>query len=325
MRTSLASSSGFIRITEYCFIHNLAILRQALPSEMALKVTSLFLAIAANFDRVAILCHKKNCNTMLGSWPSEFRDRVHIFDGARIDAMFQPQFGKRSKGGPGGRVKNDGHGFFVTMSHIHVANTLFKSNETNSFLFLEEDYEVVQPVQPKNHLKLSISRSDSASNIARFVERDISWQFLRLGYNPRWRAEAITLRCKPACICQTIYAGICAIMSRNFANESCWIGSTVGYAVHRRAWAALQELGYDALNSGSDKFKFSIDTWIPGSTDFYEHKLSGPVHYAIPGVLRQRGRKEHSQAMEAFSSKCVTSYNHSYIIEDPRLLGNYPL
>jgi hypothetical protein len=112
------------------------------------------------------------------------------------------------------------------MSHIHVANTLFKNNGTNSFLFLEEDFEVVQPAQPK-HLNLSISLNDSALNIARFVDKDITWQFLRLGYNPRWRAKSQASRCKPACICRITYPGICFIMARKIANESCWIGSAV--------------------------------------------------------------------------------------------------
>ena len=61
---------------------------------MALQVTSLFLlSIAANFDKVAVLCHKEGCDGMLDRWPKDFQDRVHIFDGAQIDPMYTNQVG----------------------------------------------------------------------------------------------------------------------------------------------------------------------------------------------------------------------------------------
>ena len=94
----------------------------------------------------------------------------------------------------------------MTVSHVYVANALFANGETNSYLFLEQDYEIVQP--PKNS---GVTFNHSASNIAQFVEKDSSWQFLRLGYNPVWRAETNSAYCKAACLCQTVYDGICTI------------------------------------------------------------------------------------------------------------------
>ena len=202
---------------------------------MLLQVSSLLLSIAANFDKVAILCHKEGCDGMLDRWPLDFQSRVHVFDGAQIDPMFTDQVDNVRK-------MNKVHEFLVTMSHVHVANTLFTNftdDETSSYLFLEEDYEVVQPKEDSG-----MSLNNSASNIARFVENDESWQFLRLGYNPaNWQTRTEALRCKSSCMCQTVFDGICSITPGKFGNKAlCWVGSTVGYAVHRRAWPALQKL-----------------------------------------------------------------------------------
>jgi len=265
---------------------------------MALQVTTLFLlSIAANFDRVAILCHKKGCDGMFDRWPKYFRNRVQLFDGARIDPMFTKYIGKPRKN------EKRPHSFFVTMAHVHVANTLFADNKTSSYLFLEEDYEVVSSGRSLN---------ESASNIARFVEKDRSWNFLRLGYNPTWQAEPQDSICKDACLCQTVHDGICSITAGNFSkNSTCWIRSTVGYAVHRRAWPALQELG----NCTLDKINPGIDNWLPGFSNNCTNK--SPVHYLIPGVLYQKSSKRrrkffHVKAMEDFASKCATSDEYSF-------------
>jgi hypothetical protein len=267
---------------------------------MALQVTSLFLlSIAANFDKVAVLCHKEGCDGMLDRWPKDFQDRVHIFDGAQIDPMYTNQVGEQRK-------DKQPRQFFVTMSHVHVAQTLFAKNDTSSYLFLEEDYEVVQP---KTRSRMFLN--ESASNIARFVEKNTSWQFLRLGYNPVWQAKPKAARCKAACLCQSVHKGICSITAGKFSKKStCWIRSTVGYAVHRRAWNALQKLG----NCTMDKFNLSIDNWLPGYTSNCTNR--SPVHYLIPGVIhqnitRQRSKTHHAKAMEGFSSKCATSYKYS--------------
>jgi len=269
---------------------------------MALQVTSLFLlSIVANFDKVAVLCHKKGCNGMLNRWPKDFQNRVHIFDGAQIDPMYTKQVGKRRK-------NEQPRQFFVTMSHVHVAQTLFANNDTSSYLFLEEDYEVVQPKTR------SLSLKDSASNVARFVEKNTSWQFLRLGYNPVWQAkQKNAVRCKAACLCQTVHNGICSITAGNFSKRStCWIRSTVGYAVHRRAWTALQKLG----NCTMGIFNYlTIDNWLPGFTR--DCTNTSPVHYLIPGVFHQKvfghsSKKYHAEAMESFSFKCTTSHNYSF-------------
>jgi len=64
---------------------------------MVSQVTSLLLTIAANFDKVAVLCHKKSCSGQLDRWPIEFQNRVHIFDAARIDPMYTEHIGKVQK------------------------------------------------------------------------------------------------------------------------------------------------------------------------------------------------------------------------------------
>ena len=268
-----------------------------------LNVSSVLLSIAANFDKVAVLCHKEGCNGLLERWPMEFRNRIHIFDGAQIDPMSIELIGERNLS-----KKDKPHVFLVTMSHIHVANTLFTDNQTSSYLFLEEDYEVLQPNNSSG-----VSLNDPASNIARFTEKDESWQFLRLGYNPAiWQTLGTkAVRCKAACLCQTVCDGICSITAGTFAKKStCWIRSTVGYAVHRRAWTALQKLGKCSMGESD----LSIDNWLPGFSKICTNRL--PVHYIIPGVLyqnvsRDTSKRVHSQAMEGFASKCATSLDHS--------------
>ena len=266
-------------------------------------LSSLLLSIAANFDKVAILCHKEGCDGMLDRWPKDFQDRVHIFDGAQIDPMYTNQVGEQRK-------DKQPRQFFVTMSHVHVAQTLFAKNDTSSYLFLEEDYEVVQP---KTRSRMFLNKS--ASNIARFVEKNTSWQFLRLGYNPVWQAKPKAARCKAACLCQSVHKGICSITAGKFSKKStCWIRSTVGYAVHRRAWNALQKLGNCTMDADADKINLSIDNWMPGFSKNCAH--GSPVHYLIPGVLSQRissdgSNKRHARAMEGFASNCVTPFDHT--------------
>jgi len=264
-------------------------------------LSSLLLSIAANFDKVAILCHKEGCDGMLDRWPLDFQSRVHVFDGAQIDPMFTKHIGKL-------RRNEKPHVFLVTMSHVYIANTLF-NNGTGSYLFLEEDFEVVQPGE---HSEISLSAS--ASNIARFVDKDEPWHFLRLGYNPTWRAQK-GFRCKAACLCQTVCDGICSISPGNVGKKSsCWIRSTVGYAMHRRAWPALQKLGNCTMDADADKINLSIDNWMPGFSKNCAH--GSPVHYLIPGVLSQRissdgSNKRHTRAMEGFASNCVTPFDHT--------------
>jgi len=89
-------------------------------------------------------------------------------------------------------------------------------------------------------------------------------------------------------------------------------GSAVGYAVHRRAWVALQRRICYALHVKSDIFKFSIDMWIPGTSRNNSFRFLGPVHYVIPGVLQQRIKmEEHGQAMVGFASNCTMPYKYS--------------
>jgi len=261
---------------------------------MELFVSSLLLSVAAKFDKDAILGHKEGCDGMLNRWPIEFQERIHIFDGTQIDPMFINNTGKV-------RNKKKLHEFLVTMSHVHVANSLFSNNETNSYLFLEEDCEVVQSLQ-----KSEISINTTASNIAQFVEKDDSWQFLRLGYNPAWQqTEKKAVRCRAECLCRNMYDGICFITPGDFAKKSiCWIRSTVGYAVHRREWAALQKLGNCSMVANLDKFNLSIDNWLPGFSR--DNKYRSPVHYLIPGIFYQHvsedgSKKDHERAMEGFS------------------------
>jgi len=272
-------------------------------------LSSLLLSIAANFDKVAILCHKEGCDGMLDRWPLDFQSRVHVFDGAQIDPMFTDQVDNVRK-------TNKVHEFLVTMSHVHVANTLFTNftdDETSSYLFLEEDYEVVQPKEDSG-----MSLNNSASNIARFVENDESWQFLRLGYNPaNWQTRTEALRCKSSCVCQTVFDGICSITPGKFGNKAlCWVGSTVGYAVHRRAWPALQKLGNCSMVADIKNFKLSIDNWLPGFSRDYRYW--SPVHYLIPGVLyqpvpsRYLTKSRSREAMEGFASNCVTPFGQSF-------------
>jgi len=95
----------------------------------------------------------------------------------------------------------------------------------------------------------------------------------------------------------------------------CYIGSTVGYDVHRRAWADLQKLENSSMNSKIDSLSLSIDNWLPGLSADYKYRC--PVHYLIPGVLHQRvpkgsPKKQHDKAMEGFSSNCATPYDHRF-------------
>jgi len=245
---------------------------------------------------------------MLDRWPIEFRNRVHVFDGALTDPMFTKKTDNVK------RLRYI-HLFLVTMSHVHVANTLFADNETSSYLFLEEDYELVQP---KAHSMMSLN--STASNIAQFVEKDESWQFLRLGYYPEaWQtgqAGTKAVQCKAACMCRTVHKGICSITPGGLAEKQvCWIRSTVGYAVHRRAWAALQNLEKCSMDANVDKFGLSIDNWLPGHSE-RGCRFRSPVHYLVPGVFYQRASSDdskirHEKAMARFSSKCAVTNKHS--------------
>ena len=200
------------------------------------------------------------------------------------------------------------------MSHVHVANQLFADSKVNTFLLLEDDYELVPP----SHGGVPFQHA-AAPNIARFLStKNKSWGFLRLGYNPRWPEHQNDTSCRAACTCEVVSKGICSIRAnRHSANESCWVGSTVGYAVHRRAWQALQMLGDCTLEAGVKNFDRAIDLWMGGYSERCRNTF--PVHYVVPGILHQRVdpakpiKNAHVPAMANFSSKCVKpTPRHAY-------------
>jgi hypothetical protein len=171
---------------------------------------------------------------------------------------------------------------------------------------LEEDYKVIQPLIRRKDVS-----DDAASNLARFLANDHSWQFIRLGYNPRLCGAKNVVECKHCkaeCTCETVSNGICQMEAGRTTSESCWVGSTVGYATHRRAWAKLRYLGDYYAKAGAKKASLPIDKWMTGKTN--KCRNESPVNYLIPGILHQRvtfnSRREiHVPAMANFASKCV--------------------
>jgi hypothetical protein len=182
---------------------------------------------------------------------------------------------------------------------------MFANETVSSFLMLEEDYELIEPPLSRDGVK-----GGAASNIAIFMTSGIPWNFLKLGYNPRIYAKGNHEQCRAACLCRTVSDGVCSIQPRRIANESCWVGSSVGYASHRRAWPLLRKLGDCVVETGGSNRDLGIDTWIAGTSR--QCSNTSPVHYLFPGILHQRVnpdavKADHAPAMEAFASKCIVS------------------
>lgn len=267
----------------------------ALSPRKKMLLSATFLAIAASFDAIAILCYKEKCNGHLKRWPELLRPRVHVFDAALMDKKLL-KYGFNLK-------RNRVHAFLVTMSHVHVANQLFANESVNTFLMLEEDYELIEPPLRRYGVE-----GESASNIGQFVTSGIQWNFLKLGYNPKIFAGNDYKHCQAACKCKAVSNGVCYLQPRLVANESCWVTSSVGYASHRRAWPLLRELGNCTMEIGAKNHDLGIDAWFSGTSRQCSNAL--PVHHLVPGILHQRvipgsGKPDHTPAMKAFASKCV--------------------
>lgn len=268
-----------------------------------MMLSAAFLAIAASFDAIAVLCTGDGCIGQLQRWPKRYQPGVHIFDAAQLDASFLKY---------GFKLKQDRtHSYLVTLSHVHIAYQMFANSSVNSFLMLEEDYVVIKPP-----LSPPFGVEDSAaSNIAQFTKSNFPWNFLKLGYNPRWRRSLNDDRCKAACVCETVSDRVCFLKPGRLLNESCWVGSSVGYAMHRRlaAWPLVRQLGDCTVKIGGNNLDLDIDTWIAGTSK--QCRNTSPVHYLFPGILHQkviatkRYKGLHIPAMKNFSTKCIENTN----------------
>ena len=89
------------------------------------ELAASFLAVASNFDAVAVLCSKEGCHGHLERWPVKYRSRVHVFDAATIDAEL-----KKTVQIPSHNSVR-AHFFKVTMSHVYVADK-FDRNVLNA-------------------------------------------------------------------------------------------------------------------------------------------------------------------------------------------------
>ena len=143
-----------------------------------------FEAAAAEFDRVAVICHKASCNGQLERWPARLRSRVVLVRAEDVN---------RRKGLdelrlPPGEVVNytdprqvSQHSQLVTQSHAE-AWELLRDNGTKRLLVLEADYREVA------HVLQRFEEPEYLMQFDRFLGRE-DWNLLRLGYTPTCSAD----------------------------------------------------------------------------------------------------------------------------------------
>lgn len=155
-------------------------------------------ALAALFDRVAVICYQHTCEGQVAAWPSSLQSKLTLIDSAQVNARLEI-------------ADVDDHGYRVTQGHA-AAWELLKDPNTSSVLIFEDDWTASIAVD-------EFENADSIKGMQDFVDSG-NWGMLRLGYNP---LELAMPDCPKHCACspppETNLA--CAVTLGNISEPHC--------------------------------------------------------------------------------------------------------